>query len=205
MTEMQSCEIVMVLDRSGSMASRREETVTGFNLFLKEQKALPGEACLTLVQFDNEYEILHDGVPLANVPELTQATFVPRGNTALFDAIGRAANTAADRIAKMAEETRPTKKVCVVFTDGLENASKEFEAKTIQELVKRLETQNGWQFLFVGASQECLAGAEATGISTTASFDGSKSGATRCAYVQTSGQLCAFRGGGDIDAGAIHG
>ena len=201
----ESCEIVMVLDRSGSMASRQEETVQGFNDFLDEQKKLPGEARLTLCQFDQEYEILHDGVLLNVVPEMTNATFVPRGTTAMYDAIGRTANTVAERLAALSEADRPGKIVFVVLTDGLENASKEFTSATVSELVERLKAQNGWEFLFIGASAECFKGAQAVSIPKAAAYDGSKPGTTRKVYEQTSAQLCAFRGGGEINHRSITG
>jgi hypothetical protein len=64
--------ITVILDRSGSMESIRDNTIDGFNGFLKDQAALAGTATLTLVQFDSQdaYEIIHDFRPLAEVPAL---------------------------------------------------------------------------------------------------------------------------------------
>jgi hypothetical protein len=76
--------IAIVLDRSGSMESCKESTVTGFNDFIRSQKKIPGEAMVKLVQFDDQYETVFDK-PLKDCPELTQNTFVPRGSTALLD------------------------------------------------------------------------------------------------------------------------
>ncbi len=82
-------EIVCILDRSGSMQSMRDDAIGGFNAFLEEQKKLPGAAHLTVVLFDHEYDVLHQGVDIQQVAPLNSDTYVPRGQTALLDAVGR--------------------------------------------------------------------------------------------------------------------
>ncbi len=82
--------ITLVLDRSGSMESMRGDAIGGFNTFLKDQQAAPGIASLTLVQFDDRYEKPYEFAPLPSVEPLTEKTFVPRGSTALLDAVGQA-------------------------------------------------------------------------------------------------------------------
>jgi hypothetical protein len=85
-------EIAVVLDRSGSMQSMAIEAVGGMNAFLESQQKLPGEARLTLVLFDHEYIVAHSRRPIKDVPPLDDDTYVPRGSTALLDAIGRTIN-----------------------------------------------------------------------------------------------------------------
>jgi len=80
--------IVLILDRSGSRNTAREATVAGFNEFLRKQREHEGEATVKLVQFDDQYGVVFNK-PLAEAPELTQDTFVPRGRTALYDAQGK--------------------------------------------------------------------------------------------------------------------
>jgi hypothetical protein len=92
-------EIIVITDRSGSMASIAKDVIGGYNTFLRDQKAQPGEAKLTYTQFDHEYEVVLAGKPLQDAPELTAETFAPRGSTALFDAIGRTLNEQGQRIA----------------------------------------------------------------------------------------------------------
>jgi hypothetical protein len=103
--------ITVIIDRSGSMESIRADTIGGFNAFLKQQQAEPGTATLTLVQFDsgNPYEVIHGFAPIRTVPELTERTFVPRGTTPLFDALGRGINHLDRCIAEIAEDDRPQK------------------------------------------------------------------------------------------------
>ena len=86
--------IAVILDRTGSMESIRDDTIGGFNAFLNEQKQQPSKATLTLVQFDSQdpYEVIHQVKTIKEVPELTKETYVPRATTPLLDAIGRGIN-----------------------------------------------------------------------------------------------------------------
>lgn len=203
MMKVDSSEIVIVLDRSGSMESRKEETIGGFNSFLEKQKAEPGECVFTLTQFDNEYEVVLDGVPLGDVLPLTDKTYIPRGFTALLDAIGRTINVADARIAAMPEDQRPSKVLFVVLTDGMENASKEFKKATVFEMIEQRKTKGGWQFVFIGTGQDQIAEGSELGVQTCAAYDGSKKGATRQMYAGLSRQTSTFRSGGQIDPRAI--
>ena len=98
---------------------------------LESQQKLPGEARLTLVLFDHEYIVTYDGVPIKDVPPLDSHSYVPRGPTALLDAIGRTINTIGERLDKTPEPGRPGKVIVAILTDGLENASQEFKRKEI--------------------------------------------------------------------------
>jgi len=113
-------DITLVVDRSGSMEAIRADAEGGVNTFLTDQAAQPGEALVTLVQFDTHYEFVHRGVPVKQVPRYQ---LVPRGGTALLDAVGRAINETGERLSKMAEADRPGLVVFVVMTDGEENSS----------------------------------------------------------------------------------
>ena len=107
--------IAVVLDRSGSMSSVRKDTIGGFNSFLAEQKSAPGEATLTLVQFDNEYQTVFYEEKIANVPDLNDKTFVPRGGTALLDAIGKTITLTGQDLANKPENLRAEKVIVVIF------------------------------------------------------------------------------------------
>jgi hypothetical protein len=124
-------DITLVVDRSGSMQQRREDAQGGVNAFVQQQAREPGDALLTLVQFDTEYEIVHSGVPVQDVPEYE---LVPRGLTALLDAVGRAINETGKRLSDMNEADRPGLVIFVITTDGLENSSQEFTRDQIKEM-----------------------------------------------------------------------
>jgi len=154
-------DITLVVDRSGSMEQVREDAEGGVNSFIAQQAKEPGEALLTLVQFDTEYEFLHKGIPVSQAPKYE---LVPRGMTALLDAVGRAINETGERLSKMDEQDRPGLVVFVVMTDGLENSSKEFSKATIKEMIERQQDKYNWHFTFLGANQDAFAEAGSMGI-----------------------------------------
>lgn len=147
--------IAIVLDRSGSMESVREATIAGFNQFIEEQKKAPGEATVKLVQFDDQYEQVFDK-PLQDVPQLTQAMFVPRGWTALLDAQGRTIVALGAELAALKEEERPSKVLMMTLTDGHENRSKEFTLERVAALIKEQKEKYRWEFVFLGANQDAV-------------------------------------------------
>ena len=163
-------DIIVVLDRSGSMSMIREDTIGGFNTFLQEQKDVPGEATLTLAQFDDVYEVVHDNLVIGEVPELDTKTFVPRGMTALYDAVGKTINSVGERYEKMSEEERPEHVVFVILTDGDENASREFKNDSIKSLITEQTDKYNWNFVFLGANQDACLTAQGMGISRDASM-----------------------------------
>ncbi len=169
--------IAIVLDRSGSMESCKESTVSGFNEFIRTQQELPGEAMVKLVQFDDRYETVFD-MNLKLCPELTQNTFVPRGSTALLDAQGRTIVELGKELAALPENERPSKVIVVTLTDGLENASKEYNLERIGELIREQRDKYNWDFVFLGANQDAIQTAAAMNIPlpSAMSYSTSKAG-----------------------------
>ena len=190
-------DITIVLDRSGSMASVVGDTIGGFNRFLEDQKNAPGEAALTLVQFDNVYESVHDAVRIQEVPLLTTQTFVPRGSTALLDAIGRAVDETGRRLEARPEADRPAKVIVVIVTDGQENSSHEYSLARINEMISRQRDTYSWEFVFLGANQDAIATASSMGIMTAnaMSFAHNSVGTSK-AFAATSGNILRSRSGG---------
>jgi hypothetical protein len=152
-------EIIYVLDRSGSMQTMQEPAVAAFNAFVKSQLDVPGDARLTLVQFDDAYEIPVSACPVKEVPQLTAATYIPRGSTALLDAIGRTIKDTGDRIQALPDAEKPGKVIIAIFTDGEENASHEYTAKHISDIIRLHREEKGWEFLFLAANQDAMASA----------------------------------------------
>jgi hypothetical protein len=169
--------IAIVLDRSGSMESCKESTVAGFNEFIRTQREIPGEATVKLVQFDDQYETVFDK-PLKECPELTQNTFVPRGSTALLDAQGRTIVELGQELAALPEQERPSKVIVVTLTDGLENASKQYNLDKIGEMIREQRDKYNWDFVFLGANQDAIATAAAMSIPlpSAMSYSTSKAG-----------------------------
>jgi uncharacterized protein YegL len=158
-------EIAVILDRSGSMQSIAADAIGGFNAFLESQRREPhSEAThLTLILFDNEYEVPWKSIPLSEVPALTSTTFVPRGSTALRDAIGRTLSKMTRSFAARPAEQKPTHIVIAILTDGEENSSREYSAAHIADLIEA-KKERGWQFVFLAANQDAIATASALRI-----------------------------------------
>lgn len=154
-------EILAILDRSGSMATIAPDAIGGYNTFLKDQQAIEGEARITTVLFDDQYLVLYGAKPLAEAQPLDALTFVPRGGTALMDAIGRTLQVEGARIAA---EGWAEKVIVCITTDGGENQSKEFTAPMVRELVTQAEAK-GWVFVFLAANQDAFATAAFYGMS----------------------------------------
>lgn len=164
MVQIGFCAIGVVLDRSGSMGSCRDSTIAGFNEFLKGQQQVPGRAVLTLAQFDNVYEIVHDFRNLHDVPGLTVETYVPRGSTALLDAMGKTIDDLGLKLAAMPEAERPDRVVVAVITDGYENASTKYSRQMVFDRITHQKEKYGWEFLFLGAHEDAIAAAGEIGI-----------------------------------------
>lgn len=154
-------DITLVVDRSGSMEAIRADAQGGVNTFLADQAKQPGEALVTLVHFDTTYEFVHRGVPVTKVPKYE---LVPRGGTALLDAVGRAINETGERLSQMAEADRPGLVVFVVMTDGEENSSQEFTKAQIKTMIEHQQSVYKWQFTFLGANQDAFAEAGSMGV-----------------------------------------
>ena len=187
-------EIAFVLDRSGSMSSVAESAVTGFNEFLRDQQAAPGEARFTLVLFDDEYLLPANALPVRQVRLLDAATYVPRGSTALLDALGRTVDDLGARLAVTPEAERPGKVIVAILTDGHENASQHFTRRDIAARIRHQRDRYGWQFLFLGANQDAIATAAALDIGAhdAATFQADAAGA-KASFKSTSRKASAHR------------
>jgi hypothetical protein len=164
-------DITVVLDRSGSMASIADDVIGGLNTFIRAQAQVEGEACFTLVQFDDQYEVVHAHVPIQDVPPLTAQSYVPRGSTALLDAIGRTIVATGARLAMMPEADRPQAVIFAVQTDGLENASREFSRQQVFDMIRHQEAKYGWQFVFLAADQDAIAEGGRMGFASASALD----------------------------------
>jgi len=188
------CEIICVIDRSGSMASIQDDAIGGFNTFLEKQKNVLGEATLTLIQFNTEYEVTHENKPIKDIPELDKNTFSPSGMTALLDAVGKTIDNVGRRLSNTPEDNRPTKVILAILTDGEENSSKEMTLSKVKGMIDHQRDKYGWEFIFLGANQDAFTEAAKIGIRTcdTQSFVATGAG-VRDAYGVTSELVSKYR------------
>lgn len=164
-------ELIFVLDRSGSMSFIADDAIGGFNAFLESQKKIPGEAKLSLVLFDHEYQMIYNGVDIQKVEPLDDKTYIARGTTALCDAIGRTIDDVGKRLSETPEEERPSKVLVAILTDGLENASHDYERAKINYMITHQTEKYSWQFLFLAANQDAITEGLSLGIGATNSMN----------------------------------
>lgn len=158
---MSKADVTLIVDRSGSMAAIRDASESGVNEFIAKQVAGGIPTAVTLIDFDDVTEIKFTGVPAKDAPKYS---LQPRGMTALLDAIGRGIKTTGERLAAMAEVDRPDKVVVVIVTDGLENASKEYNRSAIQSMITHQRTKYSWEFVFMGTEEAAIKDAVAMGV-----------------------------------------
>lgn len=158
-------DIVFILDRSGSMSGLENDVIGGFNKYVGEQKKLGLKAKLTTVLFDNVYEVLHDRIPISEVPKLTKFEYFPRGTTALLDAVGKSINVTKSKTKK------GDKVLFIINTDGYENSSKEFTKEQIKKLVTKMVKDKDWKFVYYGADLDNFSDAQAMGINIVFAYD----------------------------------
>ena len=158
----------VVLDRSGSMASVLKDTIGGFNSFIEQQRDGSQDQVYVVTQFDNEYEVLQDGVELDDVLTLSERNYIPRGSTALLDAMGQ---TIARMDAVMANDLTIEQSVLVVLTDGDENSSQEFTRDVVFKLIEDRRAGGKWDFVFLGAGQDAISQARSMGIANAAQYN----------------------------------
>jgi Mg-chelatase subunit ChlD len=192
--------IAVLLDRSGSMGSVKDETISGFNYFLKEQKAAGDNATFTLVQFDSEStDVVHEARQIREVPDLNQDTYQPRGSTPLLDALGQTIINTGKTLAGIPEPNRPDKVVFVVITDGEENASHRFTKTRVKEMIDHQTGKYNWKFIYLGANQDAFAEAGSVGIAMATAANYSPL-YTEAAFVGTSANVASYRRSGQAAA-----
>lgn len=194
-------ELVFILDKSGSMSGLEKDTIGGYNSLMEKQRKLDGECVITTVLFDNRYELLHDRIDLRAVTPITEKEYFVGGATALLDAIGRTIHKIAAVQEHTAEEYRAEKVMFVIITDGEENASREYSAAQVKELIKRQKERYGWEFVFLGANIDAVETAGRFGIDANRAVDYVPDGrGTELNFRMMSETVAAFRECGAVPA-----
>ena len=151
--------LMLIVDRSGSMSSIRDDMVGGLTTLVEEQKKQPGLLTISMVSFDNQVELQHQMA----TPDAVSIQLEPRGGTALFDAMGFGLNTMQADIDALPDHAKPDTVQVVVVTDGHENASGEYTGNTVKRLVEE-KTKENWDIVFLGANQDAVMKAAELGI-----------------------------------------
>lgn len=197
MTNPKLTSVTFIVDSSGSMASTQDDVIGGFNKFIEDQKKADGECIVTLATFSDKCHVAYTATPIKDVPVLSDKNYRPSGNTALLDAIGITVNTLGSRLGEMDEADRPGNVVCVIITDGRENASCQFTKDKIKEMIKHQETTYSWNFIFMGANIDAVADGSSLGMGVSLNYVASHTGTQR-AYDALSRGVTRYRTSGNI-------
>ncbi len=157
-------ELVLILDKSGSMCGLEQDTIGGFNSMIEKQKKEEGEAYVSTVLFNECSQVIYDRVPIQKVEPMDEQQYQVGGCTALLDAIGGALHHISKVHKRAPEEERPEKTMCVIITDGMENSSRFYSHKKVKKMVEKAKEKHGWEFLFLGANIDAIQVAGRFGI-----------------------------------------
>lgn len=162
-------EIVCVMDKSGSMSSVVDDSVGGFNEFVRSQQKLAKEKNidinLSTVLFSDYKQRLFENINIHDVKDLTTDEYVCGGMTALLDALGSTIDDVGKRLSNTREENRPRKVIFCVITDGHENRSTKYTRTQVSDMIKRQEETYNWEFIYLGANQDEFAEGASMGFS----------------------------------------
>ena len=147
--------ILFIMDSSGSMQTLGKMPIQSMRYFYNTQKETGKEFLSTLITFSDRIKFVHKNIKGSEIA-IKDEDYVPGGTTALLDAIG----TAID----YQQNIKSKNVICVILTDGLENSSKIYKANEIKMLTKKMETENKWVFIYLGANQDSFNVSESLGI-----------------------------------------
>ena len=163
-------KIIFVIDESGSMHGTESDVIGGFNSFKKKKKKEDfGKIDVTLYKFNSESTRIFNDLELHKIRPVSSSDYRPSGTTALYDTIGTAINQTDRHINHLKQEYKPDMVMMVVITDGQENASREYSAHTVKQLIAEHEKSEKWQFVYMGADLSNFADADKLGIKYKAS------------------------------------
>jgi uncharacterized protein YegL len=181
------------------MGGLEADTIGGYNAMLTKQQGVAGEARVTTVLFDNNYELLHDRIDIKAISPITEKEYFVVGSTALLDAIGRTINKIGNVQKHTADSFRAEKVLFVIITDGEENSSHEYTSAQVKALIERQKAKYGWEFIFLGANIDAVETAGQLGIAAdrAQSFNSDGKG-TQLNYAVIASATMAFRKTGAV-------
>lgn len=202
MTKENYTHLILVVDRSGSMDTIAKDMNGGIHTLLKEQMELPGELTVSVCTFDTEIDFDYDFAP---ADAIRYDLIIPRGSTALNDAIGMTVKREGMALSLLPEDARPDNVILAIVTDGQENASREYNIGQVHAMLDLQKKDYSWQVLFMGTDDiDVVSMAKGYGVpqAQSMSFGRSAKGATDYA-VGLSAAVTQSRMGGVADFSSV--
>ncbi len=193
-------ELVFILDRSGSMNGLEADTIGGFNALIEKQRKQDGQVFVSTVLFDTESKVLHDRISLERVAPMTEQDYTVGGCTALLDALGDAIRHIGNVHKYARPEDVPEHTLFVITTDGMENASRRYDAGRVKRMIERQKERYGWEFLFLAANIDAVETAVQYGIAPDRAVDyHADAEGTAVAYGAVAEAVRCIRGAAPLD------
>ena len=163
---------LIILDESGSMDSIKSATISGFNEVVQtikgiEKKFPEQQHFISLVSFNGlAIKTLLDKAPASTLRPIDENTYSPSSATPLYDAIALSTLRLKVDLAGIANANV----LVTIFTDGEENASREFNHAQVNGIISEL-TKHGWTFTYIGANHDVERVAHSISITNTMVFE----------------------------------
>jgi len=156
-------EVVAIIDRSGSMSGKEADTIGGINSTIQELKSNKSNEIIkfSVKFFDNQEYIKIRSLDIENVRPLNVKDLIPRGQTALLDAMGSTIRFFINK--KMCDPSSYDSCIIYVATDGYENCSKKFNYENIKNLIEQAKKYS-IEILYLGANQDAILEASKFGL-----------------------------------------
>lgn len=163
-------KIICMIDKSGSMSSIKNDSIIGFNTFLKEQQEIDDICYIDVILFDTHLQKLYNNINIQKVSGLDSKNYIPNGGTSLMDCIGI---TIDEQIDLLAEDphNKFDKTLCLILTDGESNSDNKYTQEKIKLMIEDMEENFNWNFIFLGANQDAFSSANNIGISSGKSMN----------------------------------
>lgn len=161
----------IIIDESSSMSPQRDTVISGINEYVQTLRQKDGEEFIptkiSITKFADTISTPVSGIDIDSYKEITRDDYSPNGMTALYDAIGQTIN----KIDSKMKDGKTRSVVCVIFTDGEENASKEYRSNVIRDMIKSRQDNDKWMFVFLGANIDSFTVSSTLGINQNQAYN----------------------------------
>jgi uncharacterized protein YegL len=202
--EMKKVLISFIQDRSGSMGAAWDETLNGFKVYVQEMQADQGkdqevEYLFSLTTFDTQIDVPYLGEPITKVNVDILKRYGPRGNTALYDAVGKTLQ-AVDDDKKLTFD----KAIVVIVTDGQDNSSREWSKAALHGAIDERIKRGNWTFTYLGTQPETWDDASSLGVGVGASASYNAANARQTYSVMATASMNMARSAHGQSASFLH-